>query len=59
MKLGGNMKLYVVDIEGYKWLTSTPSELSTCPAKYVLVHVYDEEAKEWRVYMFPKSLIDP
>jgi hypothetical protein len=53
------MKLCVVGVEGYKWLTSNPPELSTCPTKYVLVHVYDEETGERRVYIFPKSFIDP
>jgi hypothetical protein len=51
------MRFSVVAVEGYKWLALTPRELSSCPARYVLVHVCDEGGR--RIYIFPESFIDP
>jgi hypothetical protein len=51
------MRISVVAVEGYKWLTSTPRELTSCPTRYVLVHVCDEGGR--RIYVFPESFTDP
>jgi hypothetical protein len=51
------MRFSVVAVEGYRWLTLTPQELSACPAKYILVHVHGEESR--RTYILPESFIDP
>jgi hypothetical protein len=51
------MRISIATVEGYKWLALTPRELSSCPTKYVLVHVCDEGGR--RIYMFPESFADP
>ena len=51
------MRISIVTVEGYRWLALTPRELSSCPARYVLVHVHDESG--WRIYTFPESFVDP
>jgi len=53
------MKIRVVILGEYKWLATTPRELSSCPTRYVLVHIQCEESGERRVYVLPGSLIDP
>jgi hypothetical protein len=53
------MKIRLVIPGEYKWLATTPRELSSCPTGYILVHVQYEESGERRVYVLPGSLIDP
>jgi len=52
-----DVRIRVVRVEGYKWLTSNPRQLCECPSKYILVLVRDESGS--RVYMLPESIIDP